>query len=136
MRNMPPPVGGPRSPARRCGWLPLLFRGLRPRRPTGEVSPGLGIRPADELSLDVNVKAARAATRRLPPCRNDFPVGPCSGFGWRLAAPLLLLALWAAPARAQSIDATSYPFTASTGAALEDMSSGTTQLLGPNLDDN
>ena len=33
------------------------------------------------------------------------------------------------------ISATTYPFTTGAGVALEDMSSGTTQLLGPNLDD-
>ena len=33
------------------------------------------------------------------------------------------------------ISASSYPFTTATGVALEDMSSGTTQLVGPSVDD-
>ncbi|HXJ64207.1 MAG TPA: hypothetical protein VNN79_10680, partial [Actinomycetota bacterium] len=39
------------------------------------------------------------------------------------------------PAAAQTIDATTYPFTFGTGAVLEDMSTGTTLLLGPDLDE-
>ena len=46
----------------------------------------------------------------------------------------LLLCGWALPAAGQSIDATTYPFTFGSGAALEDMASGTTQLVGPDLD--
>ena len=49
-------------------------------------------------------------------------------------AVLAALSLLAATAPAQTISATTYPFVASSGAALEDMSSGTTQLVGPNLD--
>jgi hypothetical protein len=48
---------------------------------------------------------------------------------------VLLLGLGAVPVAAQTVDATTYPFTYAPGAALEDMSSGTTQLLGPDLDD-
>src|SRR5204862_2954985 len=51
-----------------------------------------------------------------------------------LIAAAFLLCAGAAPAAAQTIDATSYPFTSVPGAALEDMSSGTTQLIGPDLD--
>jgi hypothetical protein len=36
----------------------------------------------------------------------------------------------------ETITIASYPFSSSAGTALEDMSSGTTQLLGPGLDDN
>jgi hypothetical protein len=46
----------------------------------------------------------------------------------------LLLGAWTRPAASQAIDATTYPFTFATGATLEDMSSGTTQLVGPDLD--
>jgi hypothetical protein len=52
-----------------------------------------------------------------------------------LPAAACLLALWAPPALAQTISATTYPFSSSTGAALEDLSSGATQLLGANQDD-
>ena len=38
-------------------------------------------------------------------------------------------------ASAQVINATTYPFTAATGVALENMATGTTQLLAPSLDD-
>src|SRR5262245_12014093 len=48
----------------------------------------------------------------------------------------LLFLMGAGAASAQTISATTYPFTNATGATLEDMSSGTTTLLGPNLDDN
>ncbi|HEY2954460.1 MAG TPA: putative Ig domain-containing protein, partial [Candidatus Eisenbacteria bacterium] len=54
----------------------------------------------------------------------------------KLAAAILLFAAWAVPARAQTISATTYPFTSSNGVSLENMSSGTTQLVGPNLDDS
>lgn len=36
---------------------------------------------------------------------------------------------------AQTISSTTYPFSTGTGASLEDMSSGTTQIIGPNADD-
>ncbi|HEY3215594.1 MAG TPA: putative Ig domain-containing protein, partial [Candidatus Eisenbacteria bacterium] len=45
-----------------------------------------------------------------------------------------LLGLWTAPAATQTIDATTYPFTFGGGVALEDLSSGAAQLLGPDLD--
>jgi hypothetical protein len=48
----------------------------------------------------------------------------------------VLFLTFAGAASAQTISATTYPFTNATGATLEDMSSGTTTLLGPNLDDN
>src|SRR5262245_62703546 len=51
-----------------------------------------------------------------------------------VVAAALILGAWARPAASQAIDATTYPFTFSSGAALEDMSSGTTQLVGPDLD--
>jgi hypothetical protein len=38
-------------------------------------------------------------------------------------------------AHAQVINGTTYPFTAATGVALENMASGTTQLIGPSVDD-
>lgn len=45
-----------------------------------------------------------------------------------------ILFLWGYSAQAQ-IDATSYPFSYTASVSLEDMSSGTTQLIGPNTDD-
>jgi hypothetical protein len=57
-----------------------------------------------------------------------------SRFARRLAG-VLVLALGAASAlEAQTINATTYPFTEAT-ASLEDMSTGTTQIVGPNQDD-
>ena len=44
------------------------------------------------------------------------------------------LGAWTPPALSQAIDATTYPFTFGGGGVLEDMSSGTTQLIGPDLD--
>ena len=49
---------------------------------------------------------------------------------------LLLTILFAGLGNAQTISSTTYPFTNSTGATLEDMSTGTTQLLAADLDDN
>jgi hypothetical protein len=37
---------------------------------------------------------------------------------------------------AQTISATTYPFTSSTGATLDNMSAGTTQVVGPNVDES
>ena len=53
-----------------------------------------------------------------------------------LLVAAVFLAAGAGIALAQSISASSYPLTVSSGLALEDMQTGTTQLLGPNLDDN
>jgi hypothetical protein len=52
-----------------------------------------------------------------------------------LLAAALLLGVRVLPAAAQTIDATTYPFTFGSGAVLEDMSAGTTLLLGPDLDE-
>src|SRR6266542_5977598 len=78
-------------------------------------------------SIEVGLKATRPAILRLRSALPPSPLHPAV-----LAA--LLLCAWAGPATSQTIDATTYPFTFGTGAALEDMSSGTTQLLGPDLD--
>ena len=53
-----------------------------------------------------------------------------------VTAVALLLAGSIPSALAQTVSSTTYPFTSSASVALEDMSSGTTQLLGSNLDDN
>jgi len=52
-----------------------------------------------------------------------------------LPVAVCLLALSFAHVHAQSINATTYPFSSSTGATLEDLSTGATQLLGPDQDD-
>src|SRR5204862_4448573 len=49
---------------------------------------------------------------------------------------VIVLAWCSGVLRAQTISATTYPFTNSTGATLEDMSAGTAQLLLAGLDDN
>ena len=51
-----------------------------------------------------------------------------------VAVAALLGGPWAAPAAAQVIDATTYPFSFASAAALEDMSSGTTTLIGADQD--
>ena len=53
-----------------------------------------------------------------------------------LLAVVVSLVAGSRAADGQTISATSYPLTTTSGLALEDMQSGTTQLLGPNLDDN
>jgi hypothetical protein len=62
------------------------------------------------------------------------------GGSWRrgvvLAGAVLVLASVAGTVSSQTISATTYPFGYSAGTALEDMSSGTSPLLGPDLDDN
>jgi hypothetical protein len=47
-----------------------------------------------------------------------------------------LVGAWTVPAASQTIDATTYPFASGTGASLEDMSSGTTLLIGPDQDES
>ena len=51
-------------------------------------------------------------------------------------ALFLLIVATSVVSFAQTISATTYPFTNSTGATLVDMSSGTTTLIGANADDN
>ena len=51
-----------------------------------------------------------------------------------LLSGLLVLALSPAAASAQALSASTYPFVATTSVPLEDMSSGTTTLVGPNQD--
>src|SRR6185503_12152656 len=77
--------------------------------------------------------ALGSAVRRLPYI--SFPDRLAGALRSALLAAVCLLVLWAPPALAQTISATTYPFSASTGAALEDLSSGATQLLGANQDD-
>src|SRR6266487_1602922 len=50
-------------------------------------------------------------------------------------ATFFLIALWPNYSSAQTISAATYPLAASSGVALEDMSSGATQLVGPDFDD-
>ena len=52
-----------------------------------------------------------------------------------LATSTAALLIGAAGAGAQTIDATNYPFSSAAGIVLEDLSSGTTQLVAANLDD-
>src|ERR1043166_3365474 len=85
--------------------------------------------PPTRLGLpEADLTAIRAA-----PSRPRWPARLAGRSPWLLA--VLLLGLGAVPVAAQTVDATTYPFTYAPGAALEDMSSGTTQLLGPDLDD-
>ncbi|MFN4892397.1 MAG: PKD-like domain-containing protein [Bacteroidota bacterium] len=48
---------------------------------------------------------------------------------------LLVAIVFSMSLKAQTISATTYPFTTTSGVALEDMSSGTTSLLGASIDD-
>ena len=48
---------------------------------------------------------------------------------------IILTGLLAINANAQTISSTTYLFSNLTGATLTDMTSGTTQLVGPNIDD-
>src|SRR5262245_4436900 len=72
--------------------------------------------------------------RRSPRCCVSI-FRTASGLGAGvLCAAFFVAARWGT-AGAQTISATTYPFAASTGAALEDLSSGATQLIGSDQDD-
>src|SRR5262249_30554056 len=83
-------------------------------------------------------RLARASMHRLGPkaprAESPRPSSALRRLPAHVAAAALLLGAWVGPAGSQTIDATTYPFTFAAGAALEDMSSGTTQLLGPDQD--
>jgi hypothetical protein len=57
-----------------------------------------------------------------------------SWFARTIGAALLMTSAWAMPGWSQVVSASTYPFAFATGAALEDMSSGTTELVGPDSD--
>ena len=96
-------------------------------RATGSSSQAAGVVAVKAADRSVNLAGKSGASVR-----------PISGALDRLLGGKARQTLPSAPNRAASpdlISAGTYPFTSAAGVALEDMSSGTTQLVGPGVDD-
>src|ERR1041385_3286524 len=99
---------------------------MRPRPSFRSTGPSMTFRRADRVWGG----AAGARTPLLSPSGLLLPRVRAAA-----CAILVLVLTRTTPALAQTISATTYPFTTTAGPELEDQSSGTTQLLGANVDD-
>ena len=90
----------------------------------------------DAFDGEATAGARFACADLLDEQRSTRPAGQLDQLGAQVGALSLVALLLGAsvPAALAQIDATTYPFTSAAGTALEDMSSGTTQLVGPDQD--